>query len=59
MSHILKTTVYLTDVKDVADMNEIYGKAFSGNLPVRTTVVVSALPRPELRIEIEAVAAIE
>lgn len=58
MAHVLKTTVFLTDIKDFTAMNEVYGKAFPGDLPARSTVGVSALARPELRVEIEAVAAI-
>lgn len=56
--HVLKTTVYLTDIADFAAMNEVYRSYFSGDLPARTTVAVAALARPDLRVEIEMVAAI-
>ena len=55
-NRVLKATIYLVDMKDFAAMNEVYRSYFSGDLPARTTVGVSALARPELRIEIEMVA---
>jgi len=58
LAHALKATVFLTDIKDFAAMNEVYRAAFSGDLPARSTVEVSALARPELVVEIEVVAAI-
>ena len=57
-TRVLKATVYLVDMKDFAAMNEVYRSYFSGDLPARTTVGVSALARPELRIEIEMVASV-
>ncbi len=56
LEHVLKATVYLTDIKEFAAMNEVYRSYFSGALPARTTVAVAALARPELRIEIEMIA---
>ena len=58
MAHTLKATVFLTDIKDFGAMNEVYRAAFPGDLPARSTVGVSALARPELKVEIEVVAAI-
>lgn len=54
--HVLKVTVYLTDINDFAAMNEVYRTYFQGDLPARTTVGIAALARPELHIEIELVA---
>jgi 2-iminobutanoate/2-iminopropanoate deaminase len=54
---IVKTTIFLTDISDFAAVNEVYGSYFSSEPPARSTYQVAALPRPELRIEIEAVAA--
>lgn len=57
LDRVVKSTVFLTDFSDFADMNEVYG-AFLGNggaAPARTTVEVSRLPRNVL-IEIELVA---
>jgi 2-iminobutanoate/2-iminopropanoate deaminase len=54
--NVVKTTVYLTDNKDFASMNEIYRSYFkSGHFPVRETVQVAALMRGA-RIEISMVA---
>jgi 2-iminobutanoate/2-iminopropanoate deaminase len=54
---IVKTTIFLTDVGDFARVNEIYGGYFPAEPPARSTFQVAALPRPEFKIEIEAVAA--
>ena len=55
LSHVVKTTVYLTDFNDFAAMNEVYAKRFGDHRPARATVGVSALPKG-LRVEIECVA---
>lgn len=55
-NRVLKATVYLVNMKDFAAMNEVYRSYFSGDLPARTTVGVTALARPELQVEIEMVA---
>lgn len=57
LHQVVKTTVYLTDLGDFAEMNEVYGHAFDGHAPARATVEVSALPLGA-RVEIEAVAVI-
>ena len=53
--HLVKTTIYLTDMADFAAVNQIYGQYFSAIKPARATVAVAALPRGA-RVEIEAVA---
>jgi 2-iminobutanoate/2-iminopropanoate deaminase len=54
--HLLKTTIFLTDLGDFARVNQIYGAAFEGlSPPARSTVQVSALPRGA-QVEIEAIA---
>ena len=55
LSHVVKTTVYLTDFNDFAAMNDVYAKRFGDHRPARATVGVSALPKG-LRVEIECVA---
>ena len=55
--HVLKTTVFLADMNDLAVMNEVYGGYFLQPGPARATVQVGRLPR-DARIEIEAVAAL-
>ena len=52
---VVKTTVYLIDMGDFAEMNKAYERCFGATPPARTTIAVSALPRGS-RIEIEAVA---
>ena len=53
--HVLKTTVFMTDLSCFADMNEVYANFFKDNPPARSTVQVAALPKGAL-VEIEAVA---
>ena len=53
--HVVKTTVFLTDLADFAAMNEVYGRFFEKPYPARATVQVAALPRGA-RVEIELVA---
>ena len=55
MDSVVKTTVYLKDMKEFSDMNNVYGQFFKSNPPARTTVEVSRLPK-DVRIEIDAVA---
>ena len=55
MAHVVRTTVYLSDMNDLAAMNQTYGKYFSEPYPVRATVQVARLPR-DVKIEIEATA---
>ncbi len=55
LDNIVKTTIFLTDLKDFAAVNEAYGKFFADNPPARSTVQVAALPLGS-NIEIEAIA---
>jgi 2-iminobutanoate/2-iminopropanoate deaminase len=55
-SNVVRTTVYLADLNDMAAMNHVYGTYFSEPYPARATVQVGRLPR-DVRIEIEAIAA--
>ena len=52
---VVKTTIFLTDLKDFATVNEIYGRYFPENPPARSTIQVAALPLGS-RVEIEAIA---
>ena len=54
MSDIVKTTIFLSDMKDFFRMNEVYGKYFPENPPARETVQVSALPK-NANIEISVI----
>jgi len=55
--HVVKATIYLTDLSDFARVNEVYGACFKSSPPARSTVQVAALPRGA-RVEIDAVAAV-
>jgi 2-iminobutanoate/2-iminopropanoate deaminase len=55
LGHVVKTTVFLTDMADFAAMNEVYAKCFGEHRPARSTVGVAALPRG-FKVEIECVA---
>ena len=57
MSNVVKTTVFLADMNDFADMNAIYAEFFSEPYPARSAVAVKTLPKGAL-IEIEVIAAI-
>jgi len=52
---VVKTTVFLTDLADFAEMNETYGRFFGEAPPARSTVQVSRLPR-DVRVEIDLIA---
>ena len=56
-SQVVKTTVFLVDMADFAEMNEVYGKVFGEHRPARSTVAVAALPRGA-RVEIEVIATV-
>lgn len=55
LDRVVKTTVFLADMKEFAAMNDVYGKFFVGDPPARATVAAAGLPR-DARVEIEAVA---
>lgn len=56
IDRVVKTTVYLTDIRDYAAMNDAYAEFFVGEPPARTTVAVAQLPVPGLLVEIELLA---
>jgi 2-iminobutanoate/2-iminopropanoate deaminase len=55
-ANVVRTTVFLADLNDMAAMNQVYAAYFSEPYPARATVEVARLPR-DVRIEIEAIAA--
>ena len=55
LDQVVKTTVFLADMKEFSGMNEVYATFFSGAPPARATVAAAGLPR-DARVEIEAVA---
>lgn len=54
-SDVLKSTIFITDMNDFAQINEAYGKYFSGYFPARETVQVAALPK-NVHVEISVIA---
>lgn len=58
LDQVVKTTVYLQDMREFARMNEIYGTYFSQNPPARSTVEAARLPR-DVRVEIDAIAIVK
>ena len=54
-AHVVKTTVFLTNLGDFAAMNEVYARYFTQDYPARSTVQVAALPKGAT-VEIEVIA---
>ena len=55
LTSVVKTTVFLADLGDFAEMNAVYADHFGAEPPARSTVEVSRLPK-DARVEIEALA---
>lgn len=56
LEDLVEVCVFLTNMNDFKEYNEVYGEYFSFEGPARTTVAVHQLPHPHLLIEIKAVA---
>ncbi len=56
LKNVVKTTVYLADMADFGDMNEVYSQFFSEPFPARSAVAVKALPKGAT-VEVEVIAA--
>ena len=56
--NVVKTTIFLTDLRDFQTVNEVYSSYFKEQPPARSTVQVSALPKGA-KVEIEVIAAAE
>lgn len=57
LENVVKTTVFLADMNDFADMNGVYSEFFAEPYPARSAVAVKALPKGAL-VEIEVVATV-
>ena len=55
-SHIVKTTIFLSDMSLFSTVNEVYGSYFTSDFPARETVAVKGLPR-NVNVEISMIAA--
>jgi 2-iminobutanoate/2-iminopropanoate deaminase len=53
--HIVKTSIFLTDMQSFAQVNEVYGTYFTDQYPARETVQVAALPK-NVNVEISVIA---
>lgn len=58
LAHVVKVTVFMTDLAEFGDMNTVYARRFGEHRPARSTVQVAALPTGA-RVEIEAVVHLE
>jgi len=56
-SHVVKTTIFLSDMNLFAEVNEIYGSYFTSDFPARETVAVKGLPK-NVNVEISMIASI-
>ena len=52
---VLKTTVFLKDMNDFVEMNDVYAEVFGDHKPARATVEVARLPK-DVKVEIECIA---
>lgn len=55
LEHVVKTTIFLSDMEDFQAVNTIYSEYFHAHKPARSTVEVARLPK-DVRIEIEVIA---
>jgi len=56
MSQVVRCGVFLTNAEDFQPMNQVYAEFFGDAKPVRTTIIVAALPRAGTKVEIDAIA---
>ena len=54
-NHVVKTTIFITDMNRFKEINDVYGSYFDGDFPARETVQVAALPR-FVNVEISMIA---
>ena len=55
--HVVKTTIFLTDMSLFTEVNEVYSSYFSGDYPARETVAVKGLPK-NVNVEISMIACV-
>lgn len=55
LDRVVKTTIFLTDIGNFAEMNAVYGEFFPSDPPARSTVQIGPLPKGAL-VEIDAIA---
>lgn len=57
MGNIVKTTVFLSDMKNFVPFNEVYGTYFKDKMPARSAIQIVKLPKDAI-VEVEAIALI-
>ena len=57
-SNVVKTTVFIKDMNEFNDLNEVYAEFFGENKPARSCVEVARLPK-DVKVEIEVIAVVE
>src|SRR6476646_9576252 len=58
LQHVVRCGVFLVDMREFPQMNEVYARTFGAHRPARTTVEVSGLPGAGLGVEIDAIAVV-
>jgi 2-iminobutanoate/2-iminopropanoate deaminase len=56
-SHVVKTSIFISDMNDFVDVNEVYGKYYGEDAPARETIAVKTLPK-SVNVEISCIAAL-
>lgn len=56
LKDVVKTTVFLTSAGDIDSFRKVRAQRLGGNAPASTLVVITALARPEFKVEVEAIA---
>jgi len=54
--HVIKSTIFISDMNNFSTINEVYGKYFTKDFPARETVEVACLPK-NVNVEISVIAA--
>lgn len=58
LDQVVKTTVFMKDMNDFVDMNEVYASHFGEHKPARSAVEVARLPK-DVKVEIEVIALVK
>ena len=56
LQHVLRCGVFLLDMTEFQQMNEVYARVFGAHRPARTTIQAAGLPGVGLRVEIDCIA---
>jgi len=58
LDQVVKTTVFMKDMNDFVEMNEVYASHFGNHKPARSAVEVARLPK-DVKVEIEVIALVK